>query len=381
MTDISPWQILFVDDDIEVCNQVKEFLESESVLDSNAYPQVEILDDFDDALKTLEMHRFDLVILDVRIGSHDLEREEEAGSTTLEAIRQRRFVPIIFYTGLPHLVRDQETPLVRVVEKTEGLSRLLDVVKGIFISQLPTVNRALIRHLEAVQRDYMWDFVAAHWDKFGNMPDRAALAYLLARRLALSLSGPGIQQLAQDLGDRGKAEAVEGLAHPMQLYVMPSIEASPLSGDLYQGQIGDKPGYWILLTPSCDMVMGRVKAEKVLVASCLRLEDQPEYQKWIQGKSKPTKNKLMNLLKNKRGDGYQPERYFFLPGAFIFPDLIVDFQQLHCLSYEELSNMERLASLDNPFAEALVSRFARYFGRLGTPDLDIDAVMQNLGIE
>ena len=36
---------------------------------------------------------------------------------------------------------------------------------------------------------YMWDFVQANWDAFQDAPDRTALAYLLARRLAISLSG------------------------------------------------------------------------------------------------------------------------------------------------------------------------------------------------
>ena len=40
--------------------------------------------------------------------------------------------------------------------------------------------------------------------------------------------------------------------------------------------------------------------------------------------------------------------------------------------------LERLASLDSPFAEALLARFTRYFGRLGTPDLDVAVLLQRL---
>jgi hypothetical protein len=36
----------------------------------------------------------------------------------------------------------------------------------------------------------------------------------------------------------------------------------------------------------------------------------------------------------------------------------------------------RICSLDNPFAEALSAQFIRYYSRLGTPDLDVNKVIQ-----
>ena len=381
MTDTITWQVLFVDDEPEICRQVREFLEGESVSGEGEYPHVETSTDFAKAIELLEARRFDLVVLDVRLGAHEEPApQEEAGGRTLEAIRQRRFVPIVFYTALPRLVQDLRTPLIQVVEKTEGLPRLLEVVRGIFATRLPAVNRTLIRHMETVQRDYMWDFVATHWDQFGGTSDRTALAYLLARRLAMSLSGPGVQQLAKDLGDPLGNAVAEGQVHPMQYYVMPPVDVSPLMGDLYSGQIGDQTGHWVLLTPSCDLVTGREKAEWVLLARCLPLNEQDEYRRWQESLPNiPSEldGKLRALLKNNR-QKTQSERFYFLPGALTLPDLVVDFQRLVALSRERLRNIERLASLDSPFAEALLARFARYFGRLGTPDLDIEVVFSKL---
>lgn len=320
------------------------------------------------------------MILDLRLGPHDETREEEAGARTLQAIQQRRFVPIIFYTALPHLVRELETPLIRVIEKGPSPGPLLEAIRQIFASRLPAVNRALVRHLETVQRDYMWEFVAKHWERFGSTADRAALAYLLARRLAMSLSGPGIQQLAQDLGNTTGVGTTEGLVHPMRYYVMPPVEKSPLAGDLYRGQIGDQSGYWALLSPSCDLVTGREKAEWVLLARCLPLSEHTEHQGWQAGLPQPSRtvdNRLRSLLRNNRQGG-QAERFYFLPGALTLPDLVVDFQQLATLPRAQMTTLERLASLDSPFAEALLVRFARYFGRLGTPDLDVEAILSRL---
>jgi len=376
MANVLTWRALFVDDDAEVCTQVKEYLEGETITGPNERLQVEALTSFTDALEALGTRRFDLLILDVRLQA----LEEDVGVTTLEAVRQRCFLPVVFYTGLPHVVHDLETPLIRVVEKTMGLPNLLQTVRSVFATRVPAVNRALIRHLETVQRDYMWDFVAVHWQQFGDIPDRTALAFLLARRLAMSLSGSGIQQLVQDLGDSPGAIVVEGRIHPMQYYIMPPVEPAPLAGDLYQGQIEEQTGHWVLLTPSCDLVAGREKAEWVLLAHCALLTEQAEYRKWLAGLSEPSKTadrKLRALLQDNRQDS-QPERFYFLPGALILPDLVVDFQQLVTLPRDQMDSLQRLASLDSPFAEALMARFARYFGRLGTPDLDVEWILSGL---
>jgi hypothetical protein len=86
---------------------------------------------------------------------------------------------------------------------------------------------------------------------------------------------------------------------------------------------------------------------------------------------------LQDLLRNNRRDS-QSERFFLLPGALSLPDLVVDLQHLVALQRDHMGGLERLASLDSPFAEALLARFARYFGRLGTPGLDVAVLLQRL---
>ncbi|MEG4067611.1 response regulator [Microcoleus sp. Pol11C2] len=385
MANETSWRLLFVDDDKEICAQVKEFFEYEEfITDGEASVQVTTLTSFKEALNILENGRFDLIILDVRLESNELQAEE-AGISTLEAIKRKRFIPIVFYTGVAHLVRSFETPLIKVVEKTEGLQRLQDVVKEIFTTRLPAVNRALIRHLETVQRDYMWEFVATHWEELSDTnDDHAGLAYLLARRLGVSLSGSGIYQLAEDLGGSINTVIKEGCVHPMQYYVMPPLHlAHPLAGDIYKENIEEQAKYWIILTPSCDFAQKKV--QEVLFARCELLSDQKEYKAWQSNlpSSKSNEEKLKAILKNNRQQS-QPERFYFLPGTLALPDLLVDFQQLKTLQCEELEKQiqqkiwERVASLDSPFTEALLARFTRYLGRLGTPDLDLDMVMNKL---
>lgn len=370
MLDITTWRILYIDDDPDSCRQVKELLEGERIQDDHF--QVDTITDFDRALEELEARRYDLVILDVRVGRHDIELPEEAGIQALHAIQQRRFVPVVFYTGLPNLVRELVSHLVRVIEKTQG-ALLIEEVKSLFLTSLPLVNRALVKHLETVQRDYMWQFVASHWPELNETADRSALAYLLARRLALSLSEQGIKQLVSDLG--GKPEDAAREFHPMQYYIIPPVDPSPLAGDVYHGSVDGAEGHWILLSPSCDLVVGREKVEWMLFARCVPLCDQKEYQEWIDDEGKA--GNLQALLKNNRNKS-QPERFFYLPGALTLHDQVVDFQQMVTINLDSFRNLDRLASLDSPFAEALISRFVRYYGRIGTPNLDINLIINRL---
>ena len=371
------WRLLVADDEADICRQVAEYYEGHERL------VVKTVNDFDGVMDAMEHHRVDLLILDVRMRVLGQSHEKEAGERVLDEVQQKRFVPVIFYTGLAHLVDHLKTPLVRVVEKTQGVSTLADVVQEIFETGLPQVNRALVRHLETVQRDYMWEFVASNWEGINRDGDRLSIAHLLARRLVSSLSGPGMQQLATDLGEDllPSHDDDEEKVHPMRFYVLPPVEGqSPQSGDLYQGDINGTEGYWILLTPSCDMVRGREKAEWVILARCERLEHQSEFANWQAALPEPSGNlerALKNLLGNNRSRN-QPERFYYLPGVLTLPHLLVDFQQLSTLPLDQLSALDHKACLDSPFAEALLARFARYFGRLGTPDLDVDGLVARL---
>jgi hypothetical protein len=138
-----------------------------------------------------------------------------------------------------------------------------------------------------------------------------------------------------------------------------------------------KANYWIVLTPSCDFEQkGRLK--NVLLAKCVPLTKESEYGKW---KTNPTENEVLSALKSIIGDNRQKaqsERFKFLPGTYFFPDSVVDFQQLKAVAQSKITKMEAVASLDSPFAESVLARFSRYFGRLGTPDIDKNVVLSRL---
>jgi CheY-like chemotaxis protein len=366
------WRILVVDDDPQIGRQVKERAD---LLDENAAYRLQVIptERFDHALQLLEATAFDLLIIDVRLGHGEADPDNEIGVRILKEIQARRFIPTIFYTGLPALVNHLTTALIRVVEKTEGIERLLAVAGELIATKLPHLNRALLAHVQRVQAGYMWDFVAEHWTALAAERDGLTLAYLLARRLSASLTASQIGNLAEALG-HAPAELPQGdNVHAAEYYLIPSlVDAPSLAGDIYAFAEGR---YRVLLTPSCDLV--QKKCEFTLWADCTPLSEASEYKAWAADKGNKNKEGLLRaLLRNNRNK--QPDRYFFLPGAYTVPDLVVDFERLSHTPYDQLDQSQRIASLDSPFVELLLSRFARFFGRLGTPDLDTPLVFARL---
>jgi len=376
-----PPRILHVDDDAEVLAEAKRYLEGEEIPDWGR-PEVVSIPSFDDATGFLEKERFDLVVLDVRLGSEqdDVAIEDEAGFLALEQIRSRRFVPIIFWTALPGAIGHLAGELVHIREKTEGLPALADAINALFGTRLPAVNRALLRLVEDEQRRYMWDFVADHWDELRTVDDHTAVAYLLARRLGRSLGGPGIHRLAEELGEGAAGVPPDDKIHAMEMYLRPPVAGTKLqAGDLLFEEDGDEQTWWIVLTPSCDIEHD--KADYIQLAACQLFDDQVDIAKWRSGdgnsgERKKAKKRVMELLRQQTGG--QLDRWLFLPQALDIPDLVVDLQELRSMPIGDVADLKRIASLDSPFAEAAINRFNRYYGRIGTPDLDADGAFTRL---
>jgi hypothetical protein len=224
----------------------------------------------------------------------------------------------------------------------------------------------------------MWDFVEHHWKDFGSTHEKVDIAYLLARYLALSLRGPMIREFLRQAGVGGAVPSHERVVHPMEVYVRPLVGEVRLAGDILRCTVEGKEEFWIILTPSCDFEHD--KADYVMLAQCDLLVDQPEYARWRGGPPNlyaGSSTELESLLGDNRQRG-QRDRFKFLPGTFFLPDLVVDLQRLKAVPKDDLGNYEPVASLDSPFAESLLSRFAKYFGRLGTPDIDKKIVLDRL---
>ncbi len=390
MTD--PWQILIIEDDVDVADTIPEMVQGATSFADEPL-SVTVENSFDEALTILMRGNVDLLVLDVRdqglIGRATTDEEADQGIRVFDEVRSRRFTPIVFYTAVPNQVESlSNPPFVQVVSKLshDPVDELRNAVDIAFTSDLPKISRALERHVETVTREFMIDFVTPNWASFNDHKDD--LAHLLLRRLSVSMEG-GANTLADQLGYPANSD--EGI-HATRYYVAPPIEGHRM-GDILRDHYAspldidsvDAASWYIVLTPSCDLVENRVKADHVVLAQCLPVRDNPQYKEWIKAcaqdptsKSKTKEEQKLKRLLESRPEKGQKDRFHYLPAAWEVPDLLVDLQRILHIQHDRLTEYEKVASLDNPFSEALLHRFNRYLGRVGVPTLNLDAALTRM---
>ena len=366
------WRVLCVDDDPQKANEVAEFFTSWQK--GNPYGSFTAVTEnsFEKSLNRLSDERFDLVTLDLH-GSSDPEpksgsedNREQEGKRVLDELKKRRFVPVIFYTGYADKISELETGVVKIVKKGQNdLEDVRNAAQTIYKTGLPE----LVRHIEKEERSFVWDTIDQHWDKLDG--DSEQLSYLLARRLAAQFNHQSVKTL---LGHK------EGAAKPIEHYIYPAIDSKILTGNIY---CADDGNYWIVMTPSCDFAQDKV--ERVLLAGASPLSQHQQHVEWSAGdkwkgegsaaskKAAAEWDRLRKFICNKAGD-----RTRFLPGTFFIPDILVDIQVLKQMELADLKTMTLVCQLDNPYRQELILHFSRYYGRLGTPDLEISEVFKRL---
>lgn len=372
------WNVLLVEDDETVRRQVLEFLSGESFASRRL--NITEIADIDQALNLIHTHKADLVILDVYRGAAQLGGEQ-IGIRVLESIKRSGFVAVVLYTALPEGLEGQQSSFVRIVGKNEGLERLKAEIAELFRIRVPQVHRAVVNHFDRALSSYMWQFVQEKWTEFAPLADKPEFLRLVVQRLALTFAREGIDRMTEEVYGIPSAGQTTGsdVIHPAEYYIKPAIGQDPLLGDIRLRQAAGNTDYLIILWPSCDMVLtgGReAKTSSILCARAHSANGAPEVVDCVASPSGEKKKKIERLVKNTRMES--PERYHFLPGVWDIPDLIVDFQALEHIALMEVRDMAFLATLASPFAEALVSRFQRYIGRIGTPDLDVSQIVDQL---
>jgi len=444
---MEPWRILVVDDEVEIAEQTARLLRNDPASPEALNRVIDVETSFEKALDLVKSARIDVMVLDVRdqdaAGTEhndaepldsDLDHDgsdvttADAGLLVFEKIRARRFVPVIFHTALPNLVDPNSVrpPFVQVVSKNDSDStkKLRDAVRTVLESTVPAIHRALNDHVEAIVRDFMNGFVEKHWGELESPQRRGDLAHLLLRRLAMSLADGG-QVLAERLTSTPGVDLTKDHVHPMRFYVTPPV------GDYSTGDILRRPSsrvdrhgaseeggtsnltstpldviagqalpaapdgaseaidsWFVVLTPACDLVQSRIKADFVVLAQCDLLEQTDEYKAWVDSRPAPGEAPssaakkahagISSLMRNRR-DKRQSDRDYYLPGAWSVPNLLVDFQKVSSVPVASLgAEYERVASLDSPYVEALIETFSRYLGRRGTPDLDVEMTIKRL---
>lgn len=361
-------KILYVDDDIENFNDLKDVLNGKTIngyeitIDSEIY--------FEHAVeKSLE---YNLIILDLFKGNA-MSGGVDKGSAIYDSIRSSIFVPIIFYSANPASVAHLRSQVVGVANKLDAIESLLSEIERLTKHNLPLLKEKVHAFIEEEFKKYFWGIIQPQNNIFKPESDDFSLGYMLLRNMADTLSRDNIRQLLGD--DTIKEDKV----HPMEFYIYPTDTTTEYqTGEIIKNKETNE--IFVILTPSCDLVE-RVKkgvagrnASFVLLVKTTKLTDTIEYQTFLENPIKDNKNKVDSLIRNNTRD-----RYFFLPQTPFIENRVIDFQNKEIVSYEQLcAKFERIAKLDNPYAQSMAATHARYYNRIGCPDIDSEYIINGL---
>jgi hypothetical protein len=373
-------RVLFIEDDEKLGQNLQKSFDGVSV--SGYTLRTKVINQFEEGISEIEKYDFDLVVLDLY--EDKAIKDDEAGIKVLDAIRKSAFVPVVFYTGHAYKITDLISEIVGVVSKGDGIDTLTKEIERIIASKIAVLKSQIYGHLRESLRKYFWETVDTEKKVFVPGKSDVSLGYLLLRRFANSLSKENIKQILGD--DKIKTDK----AHPMEFYIFP-VDQDSSKEEYLAGEIIERDGkYYAILTPDCDLVLrsnGSRKAEKILLAATKNFKSLSDYTKYDELKKKQDKSEkenqqLLNLegkLKTWMGNrGGEQDRFFFFPATPFIENMVIDFQNKFMVDYDELKSYRRVAKLDLPYAQSMISSFIRYYNRIGFPDIDSEYVISNL---
>lgn len=373
------YRVLIVEDEVDIAEELSEMLVEE--LSDLGTLDIHVENDFDEAERLLESQAFDLVVLDVRDATRggSPAHPNLQGRELYDRIAKTRWVPVVFCTGLAEQVSDlAKPPLIQVVPK----NRLDDAVTAIrdgLESGVPALTRHITALVDEHVRGFLRDEIATNWNRLEAV-DRSQIAPALVHRLAAWLKENAVEALGAALGS--SEDRVMGHASTARMYLMPPVTKHVTAADILRDS---QDGWWVVLTPACDLYEDlpsggnrAAKAEYVRLAKAVPLSEAPLMARWVKAGS-PGKGRERNAaLEMFRGNS---ARYRILPKYLDIPDLLVDFEIVQSVPLAEVRSWTRVATLDSPFAEAMLTSHGHTVARIGTPDVDFENIKQSLGLD
>lgn len=359
---MSEIKILYVEDEVAAATELKDILEAQTIEELSIVVDVE--NNFTAGLAKIPNNDYNIIILD--LCDNQKGQNDKSGESILEEVQKTSFSPVIFYSGHAHNIKSLESDVVRVIGKgTGGSDSLEDAIRCLIKTKLAFLKESIHNHIDETLKSYFWDIIHPRRSLFNSKSVDYNLGYLFLRRIASSLSKNGINKILN-------IATSSDVVHPMEFYIYPIATTEEFSfGEILKQ--GDE--YFVVLTPTCDFQLrgSKRKVEYIVLNRAMELSKHTTAQEnYIKSQSSSSKEELSRLVKN------NSPRYHFLPKTPFLPNLIMDFQNKILIPYTDLSKYERIAMLDSPYAESMLIRHIAYYNRIGTPDLDVDYIINNL---
>ncbi|MDD9316038.1 response regulator [Acinetobacter lactucae] len=339
---MSDLKILLVEDndnDIRVFESTVELFED----DNKIKVDLEKVDNFSDALEIIKSNDFDGIVIDL-----SLNDDEQGGKEIITTIvnQYKLTVPIVVYTGTPDDIAEYDFIEVHEKGKKEGLinDMLMDFkkTKDFGFNDLFNAKGQIQEFLKEVFYKNIYH-QKKQWIEYENkeLVKNAILRHTL-------------NHLTQHIDETDQKYFLE------EMYIFPPIGKILKTGSIIKDSSNH---YHIILTPACDFAQSKARcillAEIISPLTYIR-ENFPGNEE-----SKSRKEKLNNLLQNKK------QEYHYLPRLNQFEGGFIDFTSVKSYSAEELKKgfSEVKIQISPYFISDILGRFSSYYARQGQPDL------------
>lgn len=276
----------------------------------------------------------------------------------------QHFCPVVFHSARPlEQYLSINHPFVRCETKGGGsLERVANHIKE-FAPEIDGL-RAIRDELSRSIHETLVKVTPKIWQT--NKPSSELTDKLLRavrRRMAATLDHP--------------TKPLEKL-EAWEQYICPPIGNNLLTGDLLLASNGDNKApasYRLVLSPSCDLVVGRPNTLKqVLVAECVRVK------KFVEKTRLPHETLVEKLPSELTKD--QVSGLMVLPAfSDVIPLMAANLRKLSLVPYTDIALQSggtkpytRIANLDSPFRERLAWAYLQIAGRPGVPDIDVQSL-------
>jgi CheY-like chemotaxis protein len=251
-----PLKVLLIDDEPANVQPLSEELQA-------SIPNTECkITDFDGAMREIAQMQPDIVVLDLMKNTSGTLVNEGSGIGL--QVWEEHFCPLIFYTASTEDPEDYGHPLVAVIRKGSGSEENVRAKIQTYLPHITALGKvsdeisSALRRALRESRPRVFEIDSAE-------QENELLIRTIRRRVAASM-------------DDAMAAGEPNVKSWEQYLCPPSIAGHLLTGDILRVAGGDKNdplSYFVVLTPSCDLVRTvsrKPKVESVLLARCVKVD-------------------------------------------------------------------------------------------------------------
>jgi len=364
-------KVLLIEDDEDMIRNYKQGLEEFNHGSDNQII-LSICKNFEEGENCINTTSLESAIIDLKLSPSD---DEGIGNKIIKIIAGHLPYPVFIITGRPDLIDqdiDISNPLINLHERTS--ISVIDIYRNITSIYNTGITKLLGE--KGLIKEYLnkifWNHLSRYFEKIKDTKDSEKV---LARHISSYLQ----EYLCQD------SSGIFDQFEDFEMYIYPPVKKYIFTGDLVKHNSSNE--YYLVVNPPCNIIIrgfenieGRQipdrKASKILLLKATTINDIQEFANIALNDQLDDgrKGKLKKIIGNNHN-----LRYHFLPKFKEIPDLILDFESLKNISFEEAeSDFTRIASISDQFLKDICSRFAIFYSRMGQPNFDTTKIFNNI---